>query len=137
MNIYSFHSEKVEVVETLVTSDLLDQCKHVISTAFTMTPHIGVQWELMLHEQKIYRIRVYRRGGWLTVHGTSQKCDSQLCRSLRLKEEAIEVMTIEAFDSKKDVIVNLLIQDLQTWSTLTPLRDQDYTVLVTFLTHGD
>lgn len=133
-----FRANKVELVEALITSDLLDQCKHVISTAFTMTSQIGVQWELMFHEQKIYRIRAYRRSGWLTVHFTSQKDDAQSCRSLRLKEEANEAMTMVAFASKKDVIVNLVMQDLETWPTLTPLGDQgDYTVLVTFLTLGD
>jgi hypothetical protein len=127
-----FRAKKVEFVESHITSDLLQQSKRVIYNAFIMTHDINVEWELMYKEQKIYRIRAYRFDGWLTCLGTSQKGDSKLCRSIRVEEAAIEGMPLEALVQKRDAIVNLLMQELQTWPTLTPLSGQDCTTLVTY-----
>ena len=125
-----FRAKKVEFVEAHITSDLLQQCKSVICNASTMTHHIKVEWDLMFREQNIYRIRAYRWDGWLTFLGMSQKCDSKSCRSIRVEEAAIEGATMEVLVSKRDEILNLLMQDLQTWPTLTPLRDRDDTMRV-------
>ena len=93
---------------------------------------MDVRWELMFQEQNIYRIRVYRFDGWVTYLGVSQNCNSKVCRTIRVEEAAIEAMTMDERTSKGDEILNLLMEDIQTWPTFSPLRAQDGMVLVTF-----
>ena len=127
-----FRAKNVEFVVAHINYDLLRDVKYVMKCAFTFLEHMDLEWELLFHEEKIYRIRVYRWDGWVTFLGVSQNCNSKVCRRIRVEEAAIEAMTMDERVSKTDEILNLLMEDLETWPTLSPLRAQDGMVLVEF-----
>ena len=120
-----FRAKSVEVVVAHINYDLLRHVKYVIDCTNILPQHMNLEWELMFHEQIIYRIRAYHFDGFVTFFGVSQNCNSQVCRRIKFEQAAIEAMTMDARVSKRDEILNLLWEDLQTWPTLSPLSDQD------------
>jgi len=129
-----FRAKSVEVIVAHINYDLLCDVKYVMNYAniCLFLGHMDLQWELLFQEQKIYLIRAYRFQGWVTILGVSQNCNSKVCRKIRFEEAAIEAMTMDERVSKRDEILNLLMEDIQTWPTFSPLRAGDGMVLVTF-----
>lgn len=127
-----FHAQNVEFVVAHINEELLWDCKHITNCALTLMPQISLVWELMFQKKKIYRIFAYRWDGRLTLLATSQNCNSKVCKMIKVEEAALAAMTHDEILSKRDEISNLLMEDLQTWQTLSGLSAQEIVVLVAF-----
>lgn len=119
-----FHAQNVEFVVAHINEELLWDCKYITNYAFTLMPQISLVWELMFQKKKIYRIFAYRFGGQLTLLAKHQDCNSKWCKRIKVEEAALAAMTHDEILSKRDEISNLLMQDLQTWQTLSGLSVQ-------------
>ena len=114
-----FRAKNVEFVA--INYDLRSDLQYVVDYASILLKHKDLEWELMFQEQKIYRFRAYLSDGWFTLLAISQNCNSKVYRRITVEEAAIEAMTMDERDSKRDEILNWLMEDLETWPTLSPL----------------
>ena len=127
-----FQTQNVEFVVAHINEELLWDCRYITNCALTLMPQISLAWELMFQKKRIYRIFAYRHDGLLTLLAKSQNCNSKVCKMIKVEEAALAAMTYDEILSKRDEISNLLMEDLQTWQTLSGLSVQESVVLVDF-----
>lgn len=114
-----FRAKNVEFIA--INYDLRSDLQYVVDYASILLMENDFEWELMFQEQKIYRLGVCLSNGWFTLLAMSQNCNSKVYRRITVEKAAIEAMTMDERDSKRDEILNWLMEDLETWPTLSPL----------------
>jgi hypothetical protein len=120
-----FRAGAVEFVVADINSELLLQCKRLIFTAIKWYTTVDMQWELMFQEKCIYSIRVCTINGFLIFYCSHQEGGERYTTKIQVEKVTIKAATEDSRRLIRDDISNRLMDDLQTWQSLSHITHHD------------